>query len=134
MIHLDTTFLVDLLRETRRNQPGPAMAFLESLQEQELSVSVHVLCELYAGAELSHDPPRERQAIQRFSGALRIRYPDDKFAPVYGLLLATLQRSGLTIAAFDLLIATSALVDGAPLVTRNLKHFNRVPDLALLTY
>jgi predicted nucleic acid-binding protein len=34
----------------------------------------------------------------------------------------------------DLLIATSALLDDAPLVTRNVKDFSRVPGLRLLEY
>lgn len=133
MIHLDTTFLVDLLREARKGS-GPATTLLESLQEQDLSISIHALCELYAGAELSSDPPREKQAIQRICGALDIRYPDEKLPQLYGRLLALLQRSGKTISTMDLLIATSALLDGAPLVTRNLDHFRRIPGLEALSY
>jgi hypothetical protein len=41
VIHLDTTFLVDLLREARRG-PGSAIAFLETVEDQELAISVHV--------------------------------------------------------------------------------------------
>jgi tRNA(fMet)-specific endonuclease VapC len=133
VIHLDTTFLVDLLREARR-KAGAATSFLETIEEQELSVSIHVLCELHAGAELSSDPVQERQAIDRICGDLQICYPDDRFPQLYGHLLATPQRSGRAISVMDLLIATSALLDGAPLVTRNLDHFTRVPGLEVLRY
>jgi predicted nucleic acid-binding protein len=34
----------------------------------------------------------------------------------------------------DTLIATSALVEDAPLVTRNVAHFERVPDLRIIEY
>jgi predicted nucleic acid-binding protein len=34
----------------------------------------------------------------------------------------------------DLLIAAAALVDQAPLLTRNLGHFRRIPGLKVLTY
>jgi predicted nucleic acid-binding protein len=34
----------------------------------------------------------------------------------------------------DLLIAATALADGVPLVTRNVRHFERIPDLRLLEY
>lgn len=133
MIHLDSTFLVDLLREARK-RPGPATVFLESIQEKSLSISIHVLCELYAGAELSIDPPKEKQAIQRVCGALDVCYPDEGFPELYGRLLALLQVRGQTISTMDLLIATSALLDGAPLVTRNLDHFTRIPGLEVLSY
>ncbi len=133
MIHLDSTFLVDLLREARRG-PGPATAFLESIEDQEVIMSVHALCELHAGAELSNNPSRERQAIERICEAMTLRHTDDGLAPAYGRILAILQKSGRSIGLMDLLIAAAALVDNAPLVTRNLDHFQRVPGLTLLTY
>jgi len=34
----------------------------------------------------------------------------------------------------DLLIGTAALLAEAPLVTRNIRHFERIPNLELLTY
>jgi predicted nucleic acid-binding protein len=133
LIHLDTTFLVDLLRESRRG-PGPATALLAKLADEELALSVHVLCELHAGAELSNNPPRERQSIDRLCSALSLRPADDALAPIYGRLLAHLQKAGKSIATMDLLIAAAALVDGAPIVTRNLDHFQRVPGLEVRTY
>ncbi|HKH45648.1 MAG TPA: type II toxin-antitoxin system VapC family toxin [Thermoanaerobaculia bacterium] len=133
MIHLDTTFLVDLLREARRG-PGPATALLAKLADQELAISVHALCELHAGAELSNDPQHERQSIQRICSALTLRPAGDTLAPVYGRLLAHLQKLGKSIATMDLLIAAAALVDEAPIVTRNLDHFRRVPGLEVQTY
>jgi predicted nucleic acid-binding protein len=69
VIHLYTTFLVDLLREARR-QPGAATAFLDSVERRRLAISVHVLCELTAGAELSNDPAREHSAVQRVCSVL----------------------------------------------------------------
>jgi predicted nucleic acid-binding protein len=39
-----------------------------------------------------------------------------------------------TMATMDLLIATAALLDDAPLVTRNLRDFSRVPGLRLIRY
>jgi predicted nucleic acid-binding protein len=133
VIHLDTTFLVDLLREARRG-PGPATAFLHSAQDEDLWISLHVLCELHAGAELSTNPPREKQAIELACSGLNVVLPGEELPHVYGRLLSTLQRNGQIISTMDLLIAASALLDNAPLMTRNLKHFNRVPGLQVLGY
>ena len=44
MIHLDASFVIDLLRETARRRPGPALDWIEAADGREtLAVSVHVL-------------------------------------------------------------------------------------------
>jgi predicted nucleic acid-binding protein len=135
VIHLDTTFLVDLLREQRRDRVGPASAYLEGLPEDEvLAASVHVVCELMAGAHAAGARSGELDHLARLCDALVVEYPDQRFAPRYGQLLARLRSSGKSIDTMDLLIATAAVVDDAPLVTRNTRHFSKVPGLALIEY
>ena len=135
MIHLDSSFLIDLLRETSRERLGPAFEAIESFEESEiLAVSVHVVCELRAGAELARLPLREHEALDRLLSGLVVAYPDSRFAPVYGRALAAAQRTGRSLPAFDLLIATAALVDDAPILTRNVKDFSRVPGLRVMRY
>ena len=135
MIHLDSSFLIDLLRETHRGRPGGALDFVEGLDATEvLAVSVHVACELMAGVELSRKPHKEIAELDALLSGVLIVYPDHRFAPLYGRLLAALQRSGRPGSAMDLLIATAAVVDDAPLVTRNVKDFARIPGLRVLEY
>lgn len=134
MIHLDTSFLVDLLRETRRADPGPATALLDRLAGDELGISVHVACELYAGVERSASRRKERARVDELCDTLHVVYPDDRFAPLYGRLLADLRRAGEPIATMDLLIGTAAIVEEAPLVSRNPRHFGRLPGLDLIEY
>jgi tRNA(fMet)-specific endonuclease VapC len=135
VIHLDSSFLIDLQRETGRNQPGPAFEFLESLDDAEiLGVSVHVLCELRAGAELTHRALATHEALDRLMSGLLVVHPDDRFAPLYGRLFASATRTGRQIPLMDLLIATAALLDDAALVTRHVKDFARVPGLRVLQY
>ena len=135
MIHLDSSLLIDLLRETGRERPGPAFDALESIDDDEvLGVSVHVVCELRAGAELSRKPAREHEEIDRLLAGLIVAYPDDRFAAVYGRLLASIERMRLRVASMDLLIATAAILDDAALLTRNTKDFSRVPGLRVLEY
>ena len=69
MTHLDTSFLVDLLRESGRGEPGPAHALLATLADEPLAVSVHVACELYAGAELAKTPETERAKVDSLLAA-----------------------------------------------------------------
>jgi tRNA(fMet)-specific endonuclease VapC len=134
VIHLDTSFLVDLLREEARGRPGAAATLLERMEEDEIGVSVFVACELMSGAELSAHPQKERRNVERLLSILQVDYPDERFAPAYARQLAWQSRRQGRIATMDLLIATSAVVAGAPLVTRNARDFARVPDLEIVSY
>ena len=135
MIHLDSSFLIDLLRETSLGRPGPALDLIESLDANELlAVSVHVVCELRAGAELSRRALNDHETLDQLLAGLLVAYPDQRFAPAYARLLAATSRQRKPVAAMDLLIATAATLDDAALVTRNVKDFARVPGLRLLEY
>jgi len=135
MIHLDSSFLIDLLRETANGRPGPALDFIESLDPNEvLGVSVHVVCELRSGAELSRRALQEHESLDRLLSGLLVAYPDDRFPAAYARLLAATTRGGKPPAAMDLLIATAALLDDSPVVTRDVKGFSRLPGLRVLSY
>lgn len=135
MIHLDSSLLIDLLRETAAERPGAAFDVMETLDEGEiLAISVHVACELRAGAELARRPVGEHEVLDRLLGGLLVAYPDERFAPLYGRLLTATRRTGQNIPSMDLLIATAALVDDAPLITRNVSDFSRVPGLRVIGY
>lgn len=134
MTHLDTSFLVDLLRERGRARPGPAHRLLDTLADEELAISIHVACELHAGAELSVAPPREHARVAALCSALRIVPADERLPLEYATLLGEMRRRGESIATMDLLIAAAARVENAPLVTRNVRHFERVPGLDVVAY
>ena len=135
MTHLDSSFLIDLLRELTNERPGAALDLMESFDPNELlGVSVHVVCELRAGAELSRRPTREHEALDELFSGLLVAYPDDRFAATYGRLLRRSRRGERSVAAMELLIATAAILDDAQLVTRNVKDFSRIPGVRVLTY
>lgn len=135
MIHFDTAFFVDLHREIKRERPGPAFDFIESLGEAEiLCASVHVVCELRAGPELSRHAIREHEELDELLSGFEVAFPDHRFALMYARLRAAIIRSKQHLPDMDLLIATAALLDDAPIVTKNVKDFSRVPGLQVLGY
>lgn len=134
MIHLDTSFVIDLMREQARQRPGRATAFLEAHAGDQLGASVFAICELEAGAARASRPDRERARLRTVVQTLSIAYPDERFAPIYGDLLRRVHASGHSVSVMDLLIATSTLADDAELVTAKQKHFAQIPDLRLLPY
>lgn len=134
MIHLDTSFLVDLLREAAQGKRGEAHQFLDEHQESPLAVSLFVACELEAGAACSRDPRRERSRVEAILRTVPTTTPGDGFARLYGDLFAELRRRGETVSSMDLLVAAAAGLDNATLVTRNVREFERIPGLRVLSY
>jgi tRNA(fMet)-specific endonuclease VapC len=134
VIHLDTTCAVDLLREARKGEDGAATRFLSSFKSERITIGIFVYCELHVGAELSQRTDRGKEELRRLWPRFRIAYPDERFPEAYGRIASILRQSGQMVGIMDVLIATLALVEGAPLVTRNIRHFERVPDLKVLPY
>lgn len=72
--------------------------------------------------------------MRRLCQQFEVVYPDERFAPLYGETLATLKQQRLTVATMDLLIGTQAVVEKDSLVTRNVRHFAKIPNLQVEKY
>jgi len=98
-----------------------------------MRLSLFVVCELEAGLSLSSSR-KERDHIQLLCQHCEIVYPDERLAQIYGKILAHLQTLGTPIGTMDLLIGAQALVFDEPLISRNLKDFQKIPNLQLESY
>jgi predicted nucleic acid-binding protein len=135
VIQFDSSFLIDLLRETTSERLGPAFEFMEGLDDrEELAVSIHACCELRVGAELSKRASAHHETLDRFLANFTIVRPDEAFTLLFARLAAASERSGKRVPAMDLLIGTAALIHDAPLVTRHSRDFARIPGLRTLSY
>ena len=130
-------FLLDtnVVSEMARPRPDPGvLAFLG--ETAKFSISVMVLHELEFGCEALTDAERRAQ-VSRFVGDVRQRFGstalpiDLDIASKAARLRAFAKRNGRVLALADALIATTALVHGRTLVTRNVKDFAGL-DVALL--
>ena len=97
-------------------------------------MSIFVLCELLVGAELHAEAETERRRIRDTCAGLPVVIPDERLADTYARIHGGLARSGEPLATMDLLIAATALTQGAALLTANEAHFARVPGLRVLGY
>jgi predicted nucleic acid-binding protein len=125
---LETTFLIDLERETR-GIPGAAMAFLERHKDTRLFITMTVAGELAAGPSLA-----ERDAWQRFVAPFHVLPINLDAAWHYGRIYTHLRTNGALIGSNDLWIAATALANGMPVATANLDHYQRVPGLEVIRY
>lgn len=126
---LETTFLIDLEREIARGQVGPAQAFLEAHPTQSLFITPTIAGELAAGVSLD-----ERSRWEEFVAPFRVLPCTRDVCWEYGRAYRYLQENSLLIGSNDLWIAATALAHRVPVVTRNVKHYRRVPGLGAAGY
>ena len=123
-----------MIRETARNNDGPARAKLAAMGESDIYISLFTLCELRAGAELSRHPRLELSKIEQISSYMNILYPAAAFPVLYGETEAYLRKTGAPIPVMDLIIAVTAKLAGMPILTRDTKHFDRIPGTIVESY
>lgn len=119
----DTDVLIDFL--AGRN---PAAARVEAeLERGLLRTSAVTRFELLCGARTSRQQAEIRQLLEAVPTLPLDEDAADKAAEVR----QALERTGEPIGMADSLIAGIALVHGAALLTRNRRHFERIPALRL---
>lgn len=122
----DTDYLIDAAAGT----PAAVRTLLE-LADQGIAVSVVSLGELFEGAYGAADPPRLLAGYRQFLAPYPVLPLTDPIMESFATARARLRRAGLLIPDFDLLIAATAIHHDLALLTRNRRHFARLPDLKL---
>jgi tRNA(fMet)-specific endonuclease VapC len=130
----DTSFCIDLLREQSRGTRGPASSKLEKLTGKPVLISLFVLCELRAGAEMSDNPRQELSRVIRLVEGFDIISPTPPFEVLYGETVGALMRSGTPIPRMDVLLGVMAKSFGMPVLTRDVNHFGKIPGLVVEEY
>ena len=129
-IAFDTTFLIDLQRERRRNDVrGPAHSFLAVAPDRELCLSATALGELAEGFSDPEDP-----LLRTIRQQHHLLPMDAPTALAYGRIVRALRQEGRLIGTNDLWIAAASVRYGLPLVTANEAQFRRVTGLDIVTY
>ena len=115
-----------------RHLRNPASEVGLKMQEKwrdEFVLSAVTEFELYHGAANSIRPEQEREKVEEFIKRFE-SVPVDRFAAALaGEIRASLEKSGNVIGPLDLLIASTAIISGATLVTHDVGEFSRVPHL-----
>lgn len=126
-IVLDTSVAVEVLRGRKKD-------LVEDLEKRaELATTVVNAFELYHGAYRSKKTAANLSAIKGFLSTLDVLLVDDASAERSAEVLARLEAEGRAIDARDLLIGCVALQNGYAVLTDNMNHFNRIPDLLVVS-
>ena len=126
MYLLDTDWIIQVLANRQ-----PALGTLERLARSRVYVSYVAVGEVYERAFRFANPAAHLVSFRHFLspyGMLGLNGPImERFAETRALL----RKRGQPVADFDLVIAATALHHGLTLLTFNLRHFERIPDLKL---
>lgn len=126
-------FDTDAISETLRPRPDPAfVAWLGTIARDDQFASAVTVGELIYGAYRTAAGGHHVAMIEdRVLPAVTVLPFDAAVAQVYGRLAAYLADQGTRLADADLQIAATALHHDLVLVTGNLRHFGRVPELRI---
>jgi len=113
----------------KRNPASVVQAFWNH-RNDEICISSVTYAELMYGATRTASS-KTPAVIRRFVTYVGIVNFDDAAAEEYARLRCFLETKGTPISAADLMIASCAKVKKAVLVTNNVKHFGKVPDLEI---
>lgn len=127
---LDTNICIYIIKKRsesvfnkfRKYQPG------------NIGISSITLAELEYGIQKSSHPEKNKNALHSFILPLEVVGFDYSAAIEYGKIRSDLEKKGTPIGSMDLLIAAHALSLGVPLVTNNVKEFDRVEHLQVLNW
>ena len=126
-------FDTDAISELLRPRPlQPYVEWLKTIPRDSQFTSAVTVGELFKGAFRSAAKDRHLINIEeRVLPAVTILPFDLSTARVFGMIRAGLEVSGNILPDADLQIAATAIYHDLELVTGNLRHFQRVPNLRL---
>lgn len=127
MFCLDSNVIIDVIR----GKYPDLIKHFKNLDSDEIAVPSVVLAELEFGAQHSDNYKKRRKQYLDVIAPYKIIPFTEKEAEIYGKIREELTKKGKLIGPNDMLIAATALANGAVLVTHNTDEFSRVPELKL---
>ncbi len=115
-----------------KKRPESVLTSMQATAElgHHITISAITYSELLLGAERSDNKRKHRKLVSEFVERLdEILAWDRKAAEAFAKLQTGLFQKGLPIGLNDTMIAGHALSQGGIVITNNIKHFNKVPQL-----
>jgi predicted nucleic acid-binding protein len=123
---VDTDRLLDFLKGR-----ADAVRLFASLASDGLAMSLMTYGEIYDGIYRSADPRGQETSFVRMIGWIPVLGLDEEIMRRFARIRGDLRLAGQPIGDADVLIAATAVHHDLTLVTRNLKHYRRIPGLKL---
>ena len=107
---------------------------LQDHLDDPMKVCIITLMELYFGAYKSQRITANLARVRTIENAFEIILIGRESGETFGMLKASLEKSGTPLDDFDLVLASSALANNLTLVTNNSKHFGRIEGLRITNW
>jgi len=128
MILLDTNVVIAFFNGSK--------PVLDRIQEEvdRIALSTLVVAELDYGAKASQKAKENLEKLYRFVEIVRVVPFDFECAKIFGTIKSKLRKLGKPTGEMDALIAATAMVNKATLITINKKHFENIAGLKIETW
>ena len=132
---LDSSVIIAAERK-RRTVEDLLTSVAEAFGEVEIAISAVTLAELVHGVARANTP-EIRGARRAFIDELKKHVPvhpvTESTAEIAGQISGEQAAKGITLPPDDLLIGASAIEQGYAVATLNVRHFEKIPDLQVLS-
>lgn len=122
---LDTNICIAMLK----NKHGIRETIMK-VNPENCYVSEITLGELYYGAAFSNNKEERLKDVVFVIDNFKV-IPVSETLPMFGDIKAELRREGNLIDDFDILIGCAAILNNLVMVTDNVKHLGRLPDIEI---
>jgi tRNA(fMet)-specific endonuclease VapC len=123
---VDTDYIADYLKGYKA-----ATTLLNSILSQGISISIITFAEAYEGIYYGQNRAQHEQGFRQLVKTIPVLSITRSVALQFARIRGELRAKGLLIPDPDLYIAATALQHHLTLVTRNVKDYQRIPDLKL---
>jgi tRNA(fMet)-specific endonuclease VapC len=123
---IDTDWTADYLRGK-----ADAVQVVDPLRPAGVAISLVTYGEIFEGIYRARDPVAAEADFRKWLQAVKVLSLNRAIMRGFGRVRADLRRRGLPIGDSDIMIAATALHHDLTLVTRNRRHFDRIPNLKL---
>lgn len=123
---LDTDWVASWL-----NGQADAIKLIKNISKDGLAISLITFGEIYEGIYYGRNPKVAEQAFKNFLSGVILLPLNKSVMKQFARIRGDLRKQGMIISDNDILIAATAIFHGLELVSRNIGHFNRIPQLKI---
>ncbi len=123
---VDTDVVVNWLKGRQA-----AVSLLTSLAPAGLAISLITYGEIYEGIYYGRNPQANERVFRQFLQGVDVLPLNKTMMKRFARIRGQLRAQGQLISDSDILIGATAIYYDLTLVTYNLRHFQRIPDLTL---